>query len=79
MMRKAVGAENNLTRLRGFIDRENIYLFYDNDKGIFRFLFLLLLFWKEAGNTFVENQLRINKINIKNPGQTAGILVISYE
>ena len=45
-------------------------MLHDRIKSIFRFLFLLLLFYKEAGNAFVENTLSEQlKINIKNPGQ----------
>jgi len=32
-------------------------LLHVNDESIFWFLFLLLLFWKEAGNAFVENKI----------------------
>jgi hypothetical protein len=45
-------------------------LLHDSRKGIFWLLFLLLLFYKEAGYAFVENKLRTTKNQHKeNPGQ----------
>jgi len=50
-------------------------LFYDN-KNVFRFLFLLLLFYKEAGNAFVENKLELKTTTIESPGQKPGLLFL---
>jgi hypothetical protein len=44
-------------------------LFDVDDKSIFRILFLLLLFWKEAGHAFVENKISEQLNQHKNPGQ----------
>jgi len=52
-------------------------LLHDDHKGIFWFLFLLLLFWKEAGNAFVENKLGTTKNQHKESRpELAGILVL---
>ena len=75
-MQIQVAAENKLSN--NWINKQvNLYLFYnDTYKYIYPVLFLLLLFYNEAGNAFVESPLnRTTKINIKNPGQKAGILV----
>jgi hypothetical protein len=44
-------------------------LLHVNDESIFWFLFLLLLFWKEAGYAFVENKIEQLKINIRIPAR----------
>ena len=36
---------------------QKLHLFHDIDKSILELLFLLFLFWKEAGNAFVENKV----------------------
>jgi len=76
MMRIQVEEENNQSN--NWLNKEGkLYLFCnDNHQHIYPVLFLLLLFYNEAGNAFVESPLsRTTKINIKNPGQKAGILV----
>jgi hypothetical protein len=51
-------------------------LLHDDHKDIFWFLFLLLLFWKEAGYAFVENKLRTTKNQHKESRpEQAGIFV----
>jgi hypothetical protein len=51
-------------------------LLHDDNKDIFRFLFLLLLFWKEAGNAFVEIKVRTTKNQHKESRpEQAGIFV----
>lgn len=74
MMQHPVAGKNNYGRC-WLQSIESLHLFYDRNAILFWFLFLLLLFWKEAGIAFVENKLKqLRNINIKNPGQTAGIL-----
>lgn len=48
-----------------------------SDESIFWILFLLLLFYKEAGYAFVENKLKTTKNQHKSPGQKAGIFFMS--
>jgi hypothetical protein len=54
-------------------------LLHDDDEGIFWFLFLLLLFCKEAGNAFVENKVRTTKNQHKESRpEQAGIFVFRH-
>jgi hypothetical protein len=70
MMQNPGAIENNCSN--NWINKDRgLYLFRNDDhKNIYPVLFLLLLFYHEAGKAFVENPLsRTVKINIKNPGQ----------
>jgi hypothetical protein len=53
MMLNPEAGENNLWK-NCLIRQLGLYLFHDNYKNILWLLFLLLLFWKEAGYAFVE-------------------------
>jgi hypothetical protein len=53
MMQRVVPGENNQWE-NWLVILLSLYLFHVRNKNIFWFLFLLLLFCKEAGNDFVE-------------------------
>ena len=56
MMQKVAGKENNL-KCCWFSQLQKLHLLYDDRNGIFWLLFLLFLFWKEAGYAFVDKQI----------------------
>lgn len=57
-----------------FLQNYFTYLFlkHDINKALFRFLFLLLLFCKEAGIAFVENKIELTDNNIRIPAKKPG-------